>query len=402
MSEPPVLHAVPGAWATADDLRKPRGWGILAAIFFGVLALVGAVIDTGQLLRSYLMAFVFWVSLSLGCQGLLMLGHVAPGAWTVVLRRTLEAGARTILPMALLLLPVLLGVNSLYPWASHAEGHGGAGAHGESRAAYLNVPFFVARSVLYFLVWAGAVSLLSRAMLAQDRTGDPALPRRLRRLSAAGLVLYGLTVTFAAVDWMMSLQPLWWSTIYGVYFLGGQALSAMAFAIVAAYFIARRPGSAPPLMGPGHFHDFGKMLLAFVMLWAYFAFSQFLVIWSGNLPEEVPYYLDRTRSGYRWVSFALVVAGFGLPFLLLLSRRLKRDPARLALVAGLVLVTRWVDVYWLVAPAFDPERLRVHWLDVAAFGALGGIWMVLFTRELGKRPLVPMGEPALLEALSNG
>jgi hypothetical protein len=402
--EPNVNVAVPRAWATKDDLRRPRGWGILAAVVFGALCVIGAAVDTTQFLRSYLMAYVFWISIALGCLGLQMLGHVAQGGWTVVLRRTFEAGSRTILPMAALFVPVLLGVYRLYPWAPHgAPGHAGAlESHGGDKSAYLNVPFFVARSVAYFALWAGSAHVLSSMTLAQDRTGDPALPRRLRRLAALGLLVYGLTVTFAAIDWMMSLDPHWWSTIYGVYFIGGQALAAMSFAIITAYFLSERPGPGPSLIGVRHFHDFGKMLLAFVMLWAYFAFSQFLILWSGNLPEEIPYYIDRSRGGFRWVSFVLIVVGFALPFVLLLSRDLKRSPGRLAMVAALLLLVRWLDVYWLIAPAWSHEYLRVHWLDVAAMGAVGGVWMVLFTRELGKRPLVPVGEPMLSEALSHG
>jgi len=402
MNERPVVSPPPGATLLAVDLRRPRGWGILAAVVFGVACVIGGVFDTTQFLRSYLMAFVLWVSIALGCLGLQMLGHVAPGRWTVVLRRTLEAGSRTILPMAFLFLPVLLGVNKLYPWAAHgpSEVQGTLESHGGDKAVYLNVPFFIARSVLYFAVWSGAAYLLSRMTLAQDGTGDPALPRRLRKLGAAGLVAYGLTVTFAAIDWMMSLDPHWWSTIYGVYFIGHQALAGLSFAIIVAYYLARRPAQA--ILDTDHFHDFGKMLLALLMLWAYFAFSQFLVIWSGNLPEEIPYFVDRTRGGFRWVSLALVALGFALPFLVLLSRDIKRHPGWLALVAAYLLLFRWVDVYWLIAPAFHREALGIHWLDVAAVGAVGGVWIVLFTRELGRRPLVPLGEPALLEAVSHG
>lgn len=389
--------AVQGAMLTRDELSRPRGWGILAALGFGLFSVIGAVFYTTDFLRSYLMAFVFWLSVALGCLGLLMLGHVAQGGWTVVLRRTLEAGARTILPMALLFVPILLGLYILYPWTAHPAGEGHAG-HGADRSIYLNVPFFVARSVLYFVVWVVFARALSRMTLEQDTTHDPTLPRRIRKVAAGGLVAFGLTVTFAAIDWMMSLQPRWWSTIYGVYLIGSQALAGMSLAIIVAYFLRRRPDA--PIFTVDHFHAFGKMLLAFVMLWAYFAFSQFLIIWSGNLPEDIPYYLDRTSGGWWWASFALAALGFVVPFVLLLPRDLKRTPRRLAIVAGLCLAVRWLDVYWLVAPAFQPGGPRPHWLDLATFGAVGGVWVVLFTRELGSRPIVPLGEPMLAEAVS--
>ncbi len=198
----------------------------------------------------------------------------------------------------------------------------------------------------------------------------------------------------------MSLEPHWFSTIYGVYFLGGQGISALAFVIVVALFLWRREPMSE-VLSPGHFHDWGKLLLAFVMLWTYFSFSQFLIIWSGNLPEEIPWYAARTRGGWQWLAIALALFHFALPFVLLLSRDLKRRPQRLAAVAGWMLVMRWLDLVWQVEPAFSPERFTFHWLYLAAPLAVGGLWIAAWVAELKKRPLLPLRDPWLPEALAH-
>jgi len=380
-------------------LRRIRTRALLTAGVGAALCILGAILDLTQIFRSYLVAFFFWLSIALGCLGIQMLQHVAPGGWGAVVRRPLEAASRTLPKLALLFVPILLGLPHLYPWARPEVIREDASiAH---KAYYLNLPFFVWRMVVYFALWAGFAYALSRMSLAQDKTGDPYLSRRMRTVSAVGLIFYCVTTTFASIDWLMSLNPHWYSTIYGVYIIGGQAVSAMSFAILVMLFLADRSPIARAVRAQ-HFHDFGKMLLAFVMLWAYFAFSQFLVIWAGNLPEEVPYYADRTRDGWRWVSLALVLFHFALPFLLLLSRDIKRSAPRLAAVAGILLVMRWVDIYWLVTPAFHPEGIALHWLDLAATVAVGGIWIYLFAGELETRPLLPIQDPLLKEATANG
>lgn len=399
MIDPPALPTAGQLTLSPRDGRRLRGIGLLLFAVAGLATLLGAVFDVTQLLRSYLMAFVTWWNVALGALALLMLGYVAPGAWTVALRRPFEAAARTVTPLALLFVPIALGINRLYPWATPPVSLSPAV---QEKAGYLNVPFFLVRAALCFAVWGGTAWYLARLSAEQDRSADPALPGRLRRVSAAGLVLYFAALTFASVDWVMSLQPEWWSTIFAVYVAGGQAVSAMSLGIVTAFALGRRGRPGALVYRPQHFHDFGKMLLAWIMLWAYFALSQFVVVWAGNLPEEIPYYLDRTRGGFRSVSFLLVLLHFALPFFLLLSADLKRRAGRLAAVAGLLLVMRWVDVYWLVAPAYAHGSVPVHWLDVTALLAVGGIWLALFAANLASRPLVPLGEPDLPEVLSHG
>jgi hypothetical protein len=215
---------------------------------------------------------------------------------------------------------------------------------------------------LYFLVWNVLSYFLNAWSLGQDRNPDPRIARRMQQLSAGGLLAYGLTITFAAFDWLMSLEPHWFSTIYGVLIMGGQGLSALAFLIVALVWLSRRP-PLDRIVVAAHFHDLGNLLLAFVMLWAYFSFSQYLIIWSGNLPAEITWYTHRLQTGWRWVGTALVLFHFAVPFVLLLSRAVKRDPQMLVKVAIAVLIVRLLDLFWLIAPEFNPAGIAMSWLD---------------------------------------
>ncbi|HEX9669323.1 MAG TPA: hypothetical protein VGC93_07540 [Thermoanaerobaculia bacterium] len=362
-----------------------------------LLCALGYFLDRPAFFRAWLVGWLFWLGIALGCLAIMMLHHLTRGAWGLVARRVLEAAGRTLPVLALLFVPLLFGLQELYPWARpEAE----ADHLLQAKAAYLNVPFFVARAALYFAIWGGFAFMLSRLSRRQDETGELQLTRRMQLLASGGIVLYCLAASFASVDWLMSLQPHWFSTIYGVYFLGGQGISALAFLIVVALFLWRREPMSE-VLSPGHFHDWGKLLLAFVMLWTYFSFSQFLIIWSGNLPEEITWYAARTRGGWQWLAIALALFHFALPFVLLLSRDLKRRPQRLAAVAGWMLAMRWLDLVWQVEPAFSPERFSFHWLYLAAPLAVGGLWLAAWAAELKKRPLLPLNDPWLPEALAH-
>lgn len=359
---------------------------------------VGALFNPDQFFRSYLMAYLFYIGVALGSLALVMLQYLSGGVWGVVIRRLLESATRTLPLLVLLFVPVALGMRSLYLWTrpeivlqSDVLRH---------QQLYLNIPFFLTRVVLYFAVWLALAHLLNKWSRDQDESSDPHIRGSLQALSGPGLVLYGLTVTFASIDWVMSLEPRWFSTIYGMLFMGGQGLSALSFIIAVAALLAKcQPRSAP--YAPGHFHDLGKLLLMFVMLWAYFAFSQLLLIWAGDLPEEISWYLHRWEGGWQWVGISLVVFHFAVPFLLLLSRDLKRHADWLAAVAILVILMRFVDLFWLTAPEFHPGRFYLHWMDFAAPIGLGGIWLSFFTRQLKKRPLLPFSDPYLENARQN-
>lgn len=375
---------------------------LLVGIAAVALCVLGAFFNAEQFFRSYLLAYVFWVGIALGCFAILMLQHMSGGAWGLVIRRVLESATRTFPLLAVLFIPIAIGVRSIYIWAGPHAGEGNeALQHAlDHKAPYLNVPFFVGRAVFYFSIWILLSYLLNKWSLEQDRTKHRPLTTRLQGISGPGLVLYGFTVTFASIDWLMSLEPQWFSTIYGVLIMGGQGLSAMAF-IIAVVVVLSRYKPLSEVIKPSHLHDLGKLMLAFLMLWAYFGFSQFLIIWSGNLPEEIPWYVRRLQTSWKWVGLALVLLQFALPFVLLLSRDLKRNSRRLVIVAVAVIVMRLVDLIWLTVPEFHEGAFRIHWMDLLMPIGVGGLWLAYFAYQLKQRPLLPMGDPYLEEALAH-
>jgi len=350
------------------------------------VCLAGAVLNPTQFFYSYLVAFMFWLGVTLGSLGLLMVQHLSGGAWGYVTRRPLEAATRLVPLMAVLFIPILIGLRTLYPWARPEIV--AADAALQAKRIYLNIPFFIIRAGLYFLVWASVAWFLRRWSLEQDERGEEPAGRRMRALSAGGLALYVLTMTFASVDWLMSLEPHWFSTIFGVIVIAGQGLSALAVAIVVLAALSRHQPLSE-VAPPARFHDLGNLLLVLLMVWAYVSFSQFLVIWTGNLPEEIPWYVHRIGDSWQWIGLTLVIFHFAVPFALLLSRRTKRLRARLVTVASGILVMRVVELLWVIAPERSPDRFQVHWLDLIAPIALGGFWVWLFVRELKSRPLLP-------------
>jgi hypothetical protein len=374
----------------------------------GIVALVGlaagafgAFTNLDQFFRSWLIGFLFCLGLALGSLALLMLQHLSGGQWGLVSRRVFEASTRTIPFMALLFIPVLLGMEELFLWARPEAVQ--ADAILQSKAPYLNVKFFIARALVYFVVWLFCSTLLNRWSAEQDRglAQTHADSVRFRVVSAPGLLAYVLTMTFASVDWVMSLDPHWYSTIFGLLAVAGQGLAALALTIAVLALIFPS-GALGEYVTTRHFHDLGKLLLAFVMLWAYLSFSQFLIIWSGNLPEEIPWYLERMRGGWGVIALVLVVGHFALPFVLLLSRDLKKHAGLLAKVALMVLAARLVDLIWLVAPVFEHHGFPVHWMDFAIPVGLLGAWLFVFTRQLRSRPLLPVNDPYFKEAFAHG
>lgn len=375
--------------------RLQRGSLIVGVIGLG-LCLLGATFSRQQFFQSYLFAYVFWLGIALGCLGIVMLHNLSGGAWGLAIRRLLESGMRTLPLLALLFLPLLFGLHHLYEWARpEAVAHDAVLQH---KAAYLNFPFFLIRAALYFTLWVGAALVMGRWSEQRDGEAGARAAARLRALSAPGLVVYVLTITFASIDWIMSLEPHWYSTIFGVHFLGGHGLAAFAFAILLSAILSRR-APAGGTIAPAYRVDLGNLLLGFVMLWAYFAFSQWLIIWSGNLPEEVTWYTRRNSGGWEWLARLLAAFHFFVPFLLLLSRRNKRRAESLAIIAATILVMRLVDVYWYTVPAFHPGEFTIHWMDVAAPVGLGGIWLAAFLWQLHRLPLLPVHDSAVKEVV---
>lgn len=362
-------HHDDDAWrATLDRLGRPALLiglaGLLAAVLLGFLPGVGL----DGFFRSYLFAFVFWAAIPLGSLALLMLQHMVGGTWGLTLRRFLEAASWLILLTAVLSVPILIAVllkrSAIYPWLPHDGlpgefGHAANESHLAFKKLWLSPWFFILRNVIYFTIWGFLALYLYAWSGREDRAGySPLASWRARRVSAPGILIWGLSVSFAAVDWVMSLDPGWYSTIWGILFIVGNGLSTLAFMIaVIALLSNRRP--IRDLLSPGLLNDLGNLLMAFTMLWAYVNFSQFLIMWSGNVAEEVPYYYFRTKGNWAWIALFLVVFHFFAPFTLLLWRRVKREMRTLAIVAMAIFCVRAVDLFWVVKPMFL-QRPQAH------------------------------------------
>lgn len=383
--------------APADLARVQRGALVAAGVGFAGLA-AGFFVAPAYFYRSYLVGWVLCMSVTLGALALCMLNHMTHGAWGITARRMFEAAMRTLPWLFLLFLPIALGgMKELYPW-THPELVRGDKVL-EAKSGYLNTNAFFVRFVLYFALWGFLSWRLDRLSRQQDERSTPQLSRRLQATSGPGIVAFCLSITFAAVDWVMSLQPHWYSTIYGFYLIACSGLAAIAFVILFARFLAARAPMAEVLQPPV-FHDWGNLLFTFNMLWAYFCFSQFLITWSGNLPEEISWFMQRMHHGWGWVGMLLVLGHFALPFSLLLSRARKRHAARLARVAAILFVMRIVDYVWQVEPAFKEQNPAYYWLYAAAPLGLFGLWLALFLREYRKRPLLPVNDPYLPESIA--
>jgi len=386
------------AFSAPADVDRIQRLALITGAVGLVASLLGLWLSPQYFYRAWLVGWVFWVGVTLGCLAISLLHHLTRGAWGLVIRRVLEAASRTLPLLLILALPIVFGLKDLYEWARPEAVR--ADALLQAKAAYLNVPFFLTRLVLYFLIWGGVAFLMSWLSRRQDLRPDPGLNRRMQLIAGPALAAYCLAVTFAAVDWLMSLQPRWFSTIYGVYLMGSQGLAALAFLITFGLWLSRREPMSRVLQ-PRHFHDWGKLFFAFVMLWAYFSFSQFLIIWAGNLPEEISFYLPRMRGAWGGLFLAIVLFHFLLPFLLLLSRDLKRNARRLVVVAVMMLLIRWLELVWQVEPAFHDHNAGFYWLYLVAPLTIGGFWFAWFLRELKSRPLLPINHPDLPEAIAH-
>jgi len=373
-----------------DEIRSFHSPFLSVGIAGLIACAIGFAFSPQQFFRSYLFAYLFWMSVGLGCLPILMMYHLVGGAWGYSIRRLLESGTRTIVLLSVLFIPVLAGMREIYRWVNPSTAEVGEAVL--KKALYLNVPFFIARAVFFFFLWWFFANRLNRWSAAQDETGDLGLLRRFARLSGPGLTFYGFTLTFALIDWAMSLEPRWYSTVYGMLWMVDTALSGLAFAIVVFTFLSDR-SPLSEVARPEHLHDLGNLLFAFLMLWAYLSFSQLIIMWAGNIPEEIDWYLSRLRHGWEWTAAALISFQFFVPWFLLLSRRNKRDRRRLGYIALLVLAMRIVDTFWMVTPAFYPDGFTLHWLDPIALAGIGGVWLAMYARELLAMPLLAVNDP---------
>ncbi|MBV8817505.1 MAG: hypothetical protein JO022_04055 [Acidobacteriaceae bacterium] len=374
------------------NIKRYQRLGVLVGVVGLAATVLGFFVDVNQAFQSYLFAFIFWNGLTLGCLGLYLLHNVVGGNWGVAIRRFLEAGARTLPLTFLLILPILIfGIPHIYFWAQPAAQQL---ERVHFKEGYLNIPFFIARAVIYFLVWAFYAFRLTGLSARQDRGNYMEIWARMKRISPFGLLIFVITATFAYIDWIMSLEPRWFSTIFGAMFLVGQILETFAFTIILlTLFYKFRPFSL--VINYQHFHDLGNLMLAFTMLWAYTSLSQFLIIWSGNLPEEIPWYIRRFSGGWGYVAWFIGVFHFCVPFVMLLMRFIKKDPRLLYRVALYMFVVRFIDIFWIVEPAFRQRGLYLSWMDLAAPVGVGGLWVAAFLWRLQERPLLALHDPRL-------
>lgn len=379
-----------GPYNAPASVSRIQQRALLVGVVFTIIFAIGLFVDRAQFFHSYVFAFSFWAGISVGSLALLMLQHLTGGGWGLVIRRVLEASTRTIPLILVLFVPIILGAHWIYRWTDGAEMAKNAAL--TEKVKYLNLPFFTARAAIYFAIWLALAFFLNRWSLRQDQTADRQFTKRMRVLSGPGMVLLVFTITFASIDWFMSLDPEWSSTIYGFLFLAAWSLSALAFTVAVMAALAKDEPMAS-VVAQLHFHDLGKLLLALVMLWSYFAFSQFLIIWSANLPEEIRWYLPRIHGAWGAIALAVIVLHFGFPFLFLLSRSFKRNAGKLVIVAVLILAMRLIDMFWVIVPNFTGVHFHISLMDLVAPIALGGWWLATFTWALRQRPLIPINDP---------
>jgi hypothetical protein len=386
---------------TAPPIVKTIGQrSLIVGVVFGLIALILAFLRPEQFFRAYLLGFMCWLGVSLGSMAILMIRHLTGGGWGMVIRRILGAAMRTLPLLALLFIPIILGMHKLYIWAQPldqiADKH--LREHLEDiTKTYLTTNGFVIRAIFYFAIWNLLSYLLSHWSRQTDRAGAPDNTERFKAVAGPGLILYGFTISFAAIDWVMSLDPSWISTIFGLVILIGEVLSAMCFAVVVERILFNyKPMSE--MLSPDFVHDHGKWMLTFVMVWAYFNYSQWLIIWAGNLPSEITYYMRRLNGGWGYVGLFIVIFHFAIPFGTLLSRPFKRNIRKLVWLAVWLMLMRYLDLFWIIEPNFS-TTFHVTVADIVVPIAIGGFWLAYFFRNLGSLPLLPLHDPSAGEVL---
>ena len=360
---------------------------------FAIPSIIGWIVETDQFYRSYLLGYMFCLELTLGSLGLLMLYHLTGGAWGTVIRRTVEAAMQNIWLMLVLFAPIVIGVHRLYPW-TRAEELAGNDHLQQVAHQYLRLSLWLPRAGLYFLVFISLVLVLMTFSRRQDREPEAPLARTLGAISGPGVVLYMLVTLFLYTDWLMSLTPDWYSMIYALIFNAGHGLAAVSFAvIIAALLVRHRPMNS--VIQPQQFQDLGKIMLTFVMIWGWWSYAQWIIYWSGNKPDEISWYIARTRGGWEYYGFALIMVELCIPFVFLLSRNFKRNSRSLMMLALVTLLARYMDDLWFISPAFPNRAGNFHysWLDAVVPISLIAFWLALFFQHLKARPLLALQDP---------
>lgn len=381
--------------STLPEVGKLQTLSLIVGAVSLAAALLLALLGSEGFFESYLFAFLFWLGLSLGCLVMLFVQHLAGGSWGALIRRPLEAGVAVLPLLAVLFVPLLFGLGSLYEWTrpEYVANYPVVAA----KSSYLNVPFFIARAVLYFTIWIGGALFFLRLSDRQD--GEPeksgSIGYRMKSVSALWIVVYVLTMTFAGIDWGMSLTPTWFSGIYSVILMIGQAITAVAFIVVVMVLLARSVPAVNELLTAKRLQDLGNFLMAFIMFWAYVSFSQLIILWSNNTVETSPWYVVRLNTDWVYLGAFLLVFGFFAPFAILFSRWVKRKRTALAVVSIFAIVVRLIDLYWILVPSFDRSGAQLLLLDILLVVGLGGIWLAAYSRSLASRPILPLHDPRL-------
>lgn len=402
MSDDATSTTTTPAPAPAAGEATARG-GKVTMIGLGLLA-VGAILsfiswngDAHRFGFGYLIGFGFAWAIVLGSLFFVGLQHAVGAVWSVVLRRVGEMFAAPVFWLALLFLPVLLtallGDHTVFPWQDKADPAGKLAVH--NKGTYLNETSFIIRTIAFFAIWLFFSWFFVRGSLKQDDGGSPGTTSRLRKASPIFLILFGFTVTFASFDWYMSLEPNWFSTIYGVYVFGGMTLSALAVITIALHLMKRSGMIAPELIRRDHVYSLGALMFAFTCFWGYIAFSQFMLIWYANMPEETVYFVKRIRNGWGGVTVALAFVRFVIPFFMLLSRQTKMDLGKLAGIGAFLLFGQLFDLYWLVMPNYFGEGgPSLGYQEIGPILLFSGVLLVAAGRFMRRNPVVASGDPA--------
>jgi hypothetical protein len=382
--------------STTYRITESGNFGKIALVI-GIVGLalsaVGFMFDSTHFYFSYLVAFVFWVTLALGGLFFLMVNHLTGAKWSIVLRRLTEGAAATFPLMLILFIPLVFGLHDLFHWTHTEEVASDVVLKGKS--GYLNIPFFLIRVAFYFAAWIIVSRLLIKSSLDQDKLGhSDQIHKRFVRVSAPGMILFAFTVTYASFDWLMSLDAHWYSTIFGAYIFSGAFLGGLCFIIIAGVML-RRGNVLQSTISLDHYHDLAKFVFAFIIFWTYMAFSQYFLIWYGNLPEENYWYLYRWDNTWTYISLIIIFGHFVIPFVGLITRAAKRSMVFLPLMALWILLMHWVDIYWLVMPTHYRTGIKLSWIDVTTFIGIGGVFLWYFWRHFTAHPTVPVKDPGL-------
>jgi hypothetical protein len=386
-------------------VKKIYQRSLIVGIVFAIASIILAITNPDHFYRGYLLGFLCWLGVSLGSMAIVMIRRLTGGGWGMVIRRILGAAMRTLPLLAILFIPIIIAVvqHRIYPWAMPTESvqdpyiREHLQKHSFIKDAYLNQTGFIIRAIIYFVIWNVLSFLLSMWSRQTDRPGAPDNTQKFKAVAGPGLILYAFTISFAAIDWVMSLDPSWISTIFGLIILIGEMLSAMCFAVVVERILFNHKPMSE-MLKPDFVHDHGKWIMTFIMVWAYFSFSQWLIIWAGNLPNEITFYTKRLSFGWGKVGLCLALFHFAVPFAILLSRPFKRNIRKLVWLAIWLMLMRWLDLFWIVEPNFM-KGLGITAADIVVPIAIGGFWLAYFFRNLASWPLLPAYDPSAGEVL---